>query len=306
MSLAEFEQELVDDIYNTLLADDENKGITLYGDIGSGKSTIAINLSNHLMKGWTIFFIEGIDPNLSPYLTWCIGTKLYSKKKLNLGSDISFGISFLPVSLEFGTSINTASTNYILTPSEEAIISNIKKQTNANRKILFIADNFEMWDTPSKQLLQKIMHSQLGVLSEYHLNILIVAQNKQSLEVPIPWKYLEIPDIPDESMLHILRENGHAEQICIEDIRACAGNDLSLALMAANYYAESGKSANDFIEIMDRRCDCLPTEKQEVRKILGPLSIIDSYFSKDEAAFFWILHQRTSMKQSILPKNIFN
>lgn len=288
MSLAEFEQEIVDDLYETLITDDEDKGITLYGDIGSGKSTIALNLANQLMEGWTIFYIEGIDPNLSPYLTWHIGTKLYSKKKLKLGSDISFGISFLPVpiSLEFGTSISVTSTNYILTPSEEAIISNIENQIDGNQRILFVADNFEMWDTPSKQLFQKIMHPQLGLLSEYHLNVLIVAQSKQSIEVPIIWKYVETPDIPDESILHILRENGHAERICIEDIRACAGNDILLALMAANYYSMSGENANNFIEIMDRRCDCLPTEKQEVRQILGPLSIIDSYFSKDEAAFF--------------------
>ena len=113
MSVAEFEQEIVDDLYETLITDDEDKGITLYGDIGSGKSTIALNLANQLMEGWTIFYIEGIDPNLSPYLTWHIGTKLYSKKKLKLGSDISFGISFLPVpiSLEFGTSIIVTSTN---------------------------------------------------------------------------------------------------------------------------------------------------------------------------------------------------
>ena len=82
MSLAEFEQEIVDDLYETLITDDEDKGITLYGDIGSGKSTIALNLANQLMEGWTIFYIEGIDPNLSPYLTWHIGTKLYSKKKI--------------------------------------------------------------------------------------------------------------------------------------------------------------------------------------------------------------------------------
>ena len=100
-----------------------------------------------------------------------------------------------------------------------------------------------MWDTPSKQLFQKIMHPQLGLLSEYHLNVLIVAQSKQSIEVPIIWKYVETPDIPDESILHILRENGHAERICIEDIRACAGNDISLALMAANYYSMSGENA---------------------------------------------------------------
>lgn len=288
MNLADFEQELVDDLYETLVADDENKGITLCGDIGSGKSTIALSIANQLMEGWTIFYIEGIAPNLSPYLTWHIGTKLYSKMKLNLGSEISFGISFqpAPVSLEFGASLNATSTNYILTPSEEAIISNIKKQADANRKILFIADNFEMWDIPSKQLLQKMMHPQLDLFSGYHVNVLIVAQCKVSLDIPISWKNVVTPDIPDESMLHVLRENGHAEQICIKDIRVCSGNDLSLALMAADYYAENGESANDFIEIMDRRCDCLPPDKQEVRKILGSLSIIDTYFSKDEAAFF--------------------
>ena len=138
---------------------------------------------------------------------------------------------------------------------------------------------------PSKQLLQKIMHPKLEVLSEYNLNVLIIAQNKMSIQVPVHWDNIKVPNIPDESLLHILRENGHAEQICIEDIRICAGNDISLALMAANYYDENGKDANDFNEIMERRCNCLSTEKQEVRKILGSLSIIDSCFSRDEAAF---------------------
>ena len=156
MALAEFEQCLVDDLYGIFIGDDENKGVTLYGSAGSGKSTIALGLANQLMEGWTIFYIEGIDLNISPYLTWHIGTKLYSKKKLHLGGDISFGINFLsvPVSLEIGTSMNITSTNYILTPTEEAIILNMKKQTGSNQKILFVADNFEMWDTPSIQLLQ--------------------------------------------------------------------------------------------------------------------------------------------------------
>lgn len=288
MNLAHFEQVLVDNLYDILVADDNNKGVTLYGDVGSGKSTIALSTANRLMEGWTIFYIEGIDPNLSPYLTWHIGTKLFSKKKLNLGSEISFGISFhpAPVSLELGSSMNITATNYVLTPNEEAIISNIKKQADVNRRILFIADNFEMWDVPSKQLLQKIIHPQLGLFSDYHLNVLLVAQSKLSLEIPTLWNYMAIPNIPDENILHVLRENGYAEQICIKDIRMCAGNDLSLALMAANYYAENGVNANDFIEIMDRRCSCLPPAKQGLQKILGPLSILDTCFSKDEAAFF--------------------
>ena len=288
MSLAVFEQDLVDKIYEILISDDNNKGITLYGDIGSGKSTVAISLANQLIEGWSVFYIEGIDSNLSPYLTWHIGTKLHSKKKINLGSNISFGISFLPVpvSLQFGASASVNSLNYLLSPSEEAIITNIKKQTGDNRKVLFIADNYEMWDTPSKQLLQKIMHPQIGLLTEYHLNVLLITQNKQAVELPVLWEYISMPNIPDESLLHILREHGYAKHICIQDIRACAGNDLSLALMAAHYYAENGENANDFIEIMDRRCENLPTEKQEVRKVLGSLSIIDSCFSKDEVAFF--------------------
>ena len=61
MSLAEFEQELVDKLYNKLIFDDKNKGITLYGDVGSGKSTIALGLANQLIEGWTIFYHEGID-----------------------------------------------------------------------------------------------------------------------------------------------------------------------------------------------------------------------------------------------------
>lgn len=288
MNLADFQQVLVREIYDALVLDDENKGITLHGDIGCGKSTIALGVSNQLMEGWTIFYIEGIDPNLSPYLTWHIGTKLHSKKKLNLGSEIVFGISFqpAPISFEFGVSINATSTNFVLTPSEEAIISNMKRLADANRKILFVADNFEMWDIPSKQLLQKIMHPQLGLFPEYHLNVLVVAQDRRSVEVPIPWKFVEVTEIPDESVLYILRENGHAEQICIEDVRTCAGNDLSLALMAANYYADSGENANDFTQIMDRRCNGLPPGKREMREILSSLSIIDTYFSKDEAAFF--------------------
>lgn len=139
---------------------------------------------------------------------------------------------------------------------------------------------------PFKTVVTKIMHPKLGVLSEYHLNVLVVAQDKQSIDIPIPWEFVAIPDITNDSLLHILRENGYAEPSCIEDIRICAGNDLSLAIMAADYYEKNSKNANDFIEIMDCRCDRLPSDKREIKKILGPLSIIDNYFSKDEASFF--------------------
>ena len=156
MSLADFEQELVDRIYNLLIENETIQGINLYGDIGCGKSTISLAVADQLQEGWSVFYIEGIDQNLSPYLTWHIGTKLYTKKKLNLGSEISFGVNFLPapISLEVGGSFQKDSKNFILTPSEEALISNIKKQAGINQNILLIADNYELWDIPSKQFLQ--------------------------------------------------------------------------------------------------------------------------------------------------------
>lgn len=288
MNLAEFEEKMVENLYNTILSTDEDYGITLYGHAGSGKSTIALSLANSLLEGWTIFYIEGLDPSLSPYLTWHVGTKLYSKKKLNIGSDISFGISFFPspISVEFGASLSSSVTNYILTPVEEAIVTSIKKQTDASNRILFIADNFESWDIPSRQLLQKIMHPKLKVLNDYQLTAIIIGQSKIDIEVPISWHYFGVPSIPDDSLMKILRENGYSETICIADIRACAGSNLSLAFMAANYYTQNGKSAQGFNEIMDRRCAALSVEKQQIRRILGPLSIVESYFSKEEAAFF--------------------
>lgn len=288
MHLAEFEQKIVEKLYNTILSDDEDKGITLYGNTGSGKSTIALSLANCLLEGWSIFFIEGLDPSLSPYLTWHIGTKLYSKRKLNIGSDISFGVNFFPspISIEFGASLSSSVTNYILTPVEEAIVTSIKRQAEAYNNILIIADNFELWDIPSKQLLQKIMHPQLKVLNDYHLTTIIIGKSRNDIDIPTPWHYFEVPNISDDSLLQILRENGYSETICITDIRACAGNDLSLAFMAADYYEQNGKSAKGFAEIMDRRCAGLSEEKQEIRKVLCSLSIIESCFSKEEAAFF--------------------
>ena len=117
MCLADYQKVIVDQIYNLLINDDCNRGITLCGDAGSGKSTIALGVVAQLQEGWSVFYIEGINPGLSPYLTWHIGTKLHSNQKLNLGGEISFGISFLPVpiSLEFGAGLERSKQSFVLT-----------------------------------------------------------------------------------------------------------------------------------------------------------------------------------------------
>lgn len=288
MNLADYQRELVDQIYSLLVDEDMNRGITLYGDTGSGKSTIAHGIADQLQEGWSVFYIEGISPELAPYLTWHIGTKLHSKQKLNLGSEVSFGISFLPVpiSLEFGASPQWDKQSFVLTPSEEALVSGIKKQAGANHNILFIADNYEVWDVPSKQFLQKLMMPQLKLLSDFHLTILIISHEKISIESSFHWDDIPILEISDDNILFILRQREHSGQINIRNIRLCAGNDLSLALMAADYYDGDDIPPANFNEILDKRYKGLPIKDREACKVLEPLSIIDSYFTKDETAFF--------------------
>ena len=56
--------------------------------------------------------------------------------------------------------------------------------------------------------------------------------------------------------------------------------------MAADYYNQSNSLTQNFNEIMKKRCKELTPQDQNACKILEPLSIIDSYFTKDETAFF--------------------
>ena len=288
MCLADYQKVIVDQIYNLLINDDCNRGITLCGDAGSGKSTIALGVVAQLQEGWSVFYIEGINPGLSPYLTWHIGTKLHSNQKLNLGGEISFGISFLPVpiSLEFGAGLERSKQSFVLTSNEESLLSGIKKQAGTNKNILFIADNYELWDVPSKQFLQKIMLPQIKLLPDYHLTTLLISRESESKVDGFLWDTIPVQEISDEDILFILRQYGYSRQMNIRDIRLCAGNDLSLALMAAGYYDGNDILPRDFNEILDKRYKNLPEEDQEVCKILGPLSIIDSCFTKDETAFF--------------------
>ena len=288
MCLADYQKVIVDQIYNLLVNDDCNRGITLCGGPGCGKSTIALGVVAQLQEGWSVFYIEGINPSLSPYLTWYIGTKLHSNQKLNLGGEISFGISFLPVpiSLEFGAGLERSKQSSVLTSNEEALLSGIKKQAGTNKNILFIADNYELWDIPSKQFLQKIMLPQIELLPDYHLTTLLISREFETkVDEPL-LSVIPIQEISDDNILFILRQHGYSKQMNIRDIRLCAGNDLSLALMAAGYYDGNDILPSDFNEIFDKRYKNLPEEDQKVCKILGPLSIIDSCFTKDETAFF--------------------
>ncbi|MEG6522362.1 hypothetical protein [Desulfotomaculum sp. 1211_IL3151] len=290
MNLADYQSDIVSQIYALLLTDERNRGITLRGSTGSGKSTIALGIKDILQENWMFFYIRGVDPDLSPYLTWHIGTKLYSKSKINFASRISFGVNTLPIplSFQFGGDIpKKEKTNFILSPSEEALLTNIKKQAETNKNVLFVADDFDLWDIPSKQFLQKITLPELGLMADYRIIILFISHEKISWDNGFIWSDLFIPSISDANLLSILHQKGYTYPFNLNEIRACAGNDLSLMLMVAKYYEnnESGPIMN-FNEIIDRRYNDLPERDRQACSILEPLSIIDACFSQYETAYF--------------------
>ena len=77
MNLASFQERIRNNIYDILLSGEEEQIIVLYGDEGSGKSTIARAVAEQLKENWTVFYIAAICAHCSPYLTWHLGTKLY-------------------------------------------------------------------------------------------------------------------------------------------------------------------------------------------------------------------------------------
>ena len=209
MNFADYQQEMVQQIYHLLIDNDNNKGISLHGDTGCGKTTIALGVTELLQEGWTVFFIEGIDSNLAPYLTWHIGTKMYSKRKMDLCGEISFGINFLPmpISLEFSSSVQNNKKNFVLTSTEESLIDGIRKQSAGRPNILFVADNYEFWDIPSKQLLQKIMHSQLNLLDEFYIATLFVSHDRVTIDSNIPCFDIPIEEITNDSIIYLTVES---------------------------------------------------------------------------------------------------
>ena len=70
MHLARYQEQLSNEIYDMLVMHDEQFYINLYSSPGSGKTTIANSIIDSLKENWKVFYIEGIDNNLSPYYSF--------------------------------------------------------------------------------------------------------------------------------------------------------------------------------------------------------------------------------------------
>ena len=286
MNLVDYQIKLSDQIYDELINSEYGTYINLYGKPGSGKTVVGLDISNRLLEDWKVFYLCGINSEMSPYLTWHIGTKVFSQKKLNVDLSVSFGVPKIaaPV-VEVAIPLpKIEKTNFILNSCEESIVSSIKKQTETCSRILFIVDDYDLWDIPSKQLLEKIMLKSLGILDEYTVSLLHLSLTDTiKISTDLQWKNIEIPSISDDNIRSVLCQNGFADFVDITEIKSCAGDNLHLALLAADYY-QTGKVSFD--DVLKERIDQFSDKDKKAVSILEPLSIIDTFFSQEEAAFF--------------------
>ena len=291
MNLAPYQNDVVKRLVDRFSStENECSVIKLTGCIGSGKTTIALGLIDALSTDWCSFYISGISPSLDPYMTWHIGTKLFSKSKLSVEGDISFGIDIPLISLSSSFSLNRIElekTDYLFTANEEILIAYIKKKMKSKKRILIIADDFAQWDLPSVRFLYKLSLPQIETFNNCTIGILLVSHQNESSPLEFCQYTLDIPQISDDDITHILHQNGFARLIDLNELKLCAGNDLSLMLMAATHLQESSKLSDmDFSTIMDRRYNALSEMDRQALNVLESLSILDEPFSHNETAFF--------------------
>lgn len=284
MNLVDYQGKLADEIYDLLIAQDEGIHINLLGEQGSGKTTIGLGISEYLQEDWKVFYLCGINSEISPYLTWHIGTKIFSQKKLKINSSVSFGIPNLAAPFVEITVPKLEKVNFILNACEESIISSIKKQTGGCSKILFVIDDYELWDTPSKKLVDKIMLAPLKLLNEYSVSWLFLS-NKDVVRASsdLQWHNIRIDSISDMDICSVLYQNGFTNLRNIAEIKSYAENNLRFAILAANYYQ---KGIGSFSDMLGSRINTFSENERKAISILEPLSIIDTFFTHEEAAFF--------------------
>lgn len=290
MNLANFQIDTVNTL-STMLHSSCNKHIIrLTGNSGSGKTTIALGFAAQLSDDWCSFYISGIDASIDPYMTWHIGTKLFSKSNLSIEGDISFGIEAAPLPLSFGISLNRVqieTKDFIFSANETALLAHIKKKAGKKKKILIIADDFVHWDMPSVRFLHKLSMSKIDVIPHKEIHIILVTNNNDTLPLDFSNETISVPSLADDDILHILHQNRLSRLVDLNELKTCAGDDLSLMLMAAKYFQNNDRIDDlNFSSIMNKRYNNLSETNKQALKVLEPLAILDEPFSHDEAAFF--------------------
>lgn len=66
MKLVDYQEELAKQIYDILINSEYGTNINLYGKTGNGKTTIGLGITEYLKENWKIFYLCGINEEMSP------------------------------------------------------------------------------------------------------------------------------------------------------------------------------------------------------------------------------------------------
>jgi energy-coupling factor transporter ATP-binding protein EcfA2 len=294
MQLADYQSKYLDELYNKLVIDN-HQFILFTGQKGSGKSVVVEELANLLMENWQVFLISGTGVESPPYYTWYSAANTFSNHRGFQINEITFGVSFepigIPVGFEMGLSLSASES--VLNSNEQSIIKSIRNRIGNNEHILFIADNYSLWDSASQVLLMKIIAGKTNILgSKKRIHFILVDLSSSHINVSVNNEFFKISihDISLENIKQVISQQPYINALELYDLEKIiqfTGFDLRLINLAVSYHQGNTESSGirTLEDLLERRISDISKEQHEVCQTLERVSIINSFFSEKEAAY---------------------
>ena len=289
MYLTASQEEKLQSIYNAFICDNQYKIVCLHGKSGSGKTSIICTLPDLFIEGWKCFYISGLGKDAVQYSAW-MNNELFElfDSNLKLSPNISLGFGgngFIP-SLNLSIEASVEKICGYLSTTEIIMLNRIKKESEGYGNILFIADDYDEWDSASKHFLEKLLILDTRAVDK-PLHAVISSCQKEEMSTKHKYLDLEInaDTLSDAEINEILKNHKHSAITNLNKIRTFTGNDLNLLLLIADYNDKNATSS-DIEGIYQKRYDALYSENPNACEMLKPLALDLLYFTSESAAFF--------------------
>ncbi len=257
--------------------ENNNQLVLLNGDSGTGKTSIAIDLANKLNEDWSIFAFEGLDPMVSPYYTLQMNSSDCQKiSPYNTNVTFQLKLPFAAVS----ASLSDKKFNAVFSEHEQMIIQILSKTSSLKNNILFILDDYDKWDQPSKELIHKIYKNKS--IDNKNINILIINETNEKLLIK-PHEIFTITEFTEDFLKEILTIWGYSHVDNIKEAQSCSNNNLHLLRMFCSSLNGTSYNMESIFEILDSRINKLDEKEITAINEIKNLSIIDGYFNLDDA-----------------------
>lgn len=295
MQLATYQEQKVQELYDSIVDKDKHT-ITFTGPKGCGKSKVVNQLAYSLQENWKVFIITGTGIASPPYYTWYAATRESTNIKKSINhTDISFGINLQPFGLPIGVQmgVEISGSNLLFNSNEQSIIKAIVHTVAEKDNILLLAEDYNVWDSASKELILKMILSKthlFGNSKSMHIVLIDNEINQKELcnagvKIDADIHINEIPINDLEQIINQLHYENTLQKHDIKEILCFTGYDLRLIQLAVHYQQENIKTPKSIYELLENRLTCLPESQQNLCQTLERVSIINSLFSEKEAAY---------------------